>query len=239
MLCKNDELIISASLRQRVVSWYHHHLQHPGHSCLEKTMRSVMYWKGMHNTIQKYIKSCRSCQINKRHSLKYGHVPPKLVITTPWRALCVDLVGPYLSPETCNLPVLEMALPFPVTVPISSNVLLRGPFLKIFYFVQSPNWQSAITGTGCDSFCPISGTGLCHFQCGCSLGPVPELDSMPVVPFPVPGSASSGTVVHRAPYRNWMLCAWSHFRYRALPVLVRLFIGSYTGTGLYARAYVP
>ncbi len=33
--------------------------------------------------------------MNKRHSLRYGHVPPKLVITTPWRALCVDLVGPY------------------------------------------------------------------------------------------------------------------------------------------------
>jgi hypothetical protein len=27
--------------------------------------------------------------------LRYGHVPPKLVITTPWKVLCVDLVGPY------------------------------------------------------------------------------------------------------------------------------------------------
>ncbi len=54
-----------------------------------------MYWKGMRNTIRRYVKSCRSCQVNKRHSLKYGHVPPKLVITTPWEALCVDLVGPY------------------------------------------------------------------------------------------------------------------------------------------------
>jgi hypothetical protein len=58
-------------------------------------MKSMMFWTGMSNTIQKYMKSCRSCQINKRHSLKYGHVPPKLVIITPWRALCVDLVGPY------------------------------------------------------------------------------------------------------------------------------------------------
>jgi hypothetical protein len=33
--------------------------------------------------------------VNKRHSLRYGHVPPKLVITTPLRALCIDLVGPY------------------------------------------------------------------------------------------------------------------------------------------------
>jgi hypothetical protein len=38
---------------------------------------------------------CRSCQVNKRHSQKYGHVPPKLVITTPWKALCVNLIGPY------------------------------------------------------------------------------------------------------------------------------------------------
>ncbi len=33
--------------------------------------------------------------MNKRHSQKYRHVPPKLVITTPWEALCVDLIGPY------------------------------------------------------------------------------------------------------------------------------------------------
>jgi hypothetical protein len=58
-------------------------------------MRSGMYKKGMHTTIQRYIKTCKSCQVNKRHSQKYGHLPPKLVITTPWRALCVDLIGPY------------------------------------------------------------------------------------------------------------------------------------------------
>jgi hypothetical protein len=76
-------------------AWYHHYLQHPGHSRLKETMRSVMYWKGMRTTIQRYVKPCRSCQGNKRHSLRYVHVPPKLVIMTPWRAVCVDLVGPY------------------------------------------------------------------------------------------------------------------------------------------------
>ncbi len=95
VLCKNGKLIIPASLWHRAVAWYHHYLQHPGHSRLKETMRSVMYWKGMCVTIWRYIKSCRSCQVNKRHSLKYGHVPLKLVITTPWRALFVDLVGPY------------------------------------------------------------------------------------------------------------------------------------------------
>jgi hypothetical protein len=95
VLCKNGKLMILTSLRHRAVSWYHHYLQHPGHSRLEGTMRSVMYWKGMHTTIQRYVKTCQSCQVNKRHSQKYGHLPPKLVITTPWKALCVDLIGPY------------------------------------------------------------------------------------------------------------------------------------------------
>jgi hypothetical protein len=95
VLCKNGKNIIPTSLRHRAVSWYHHYLQHPGHSRLEETMRSVMYWKGMHTTIRKYVKTCQSCQINKRHSQKYEHLPPKLVITTPWKALCVDLIGPY------------------------------------------------------------------------------------------------------------------------------------------------
>jgi hypothetical protein len=94
VLCESGKLVIPASLRHSAVAWYHHYLQHPGHSRFQETMRSVMYWKGMHNTIRKYVKSCRSCQVNKRHSLRYGHVPPKLVITTPWKALCVDLVGP-------------------------------------------------------------------------------------------------------------------------------------------------
>ncbi len=57
--------------------------------------------------------------------------------------------------------------------PISSNgthfhnVLFRGPILKIVHLVRSQNWQTAITGTGGDSFRPISGIGLCQFRNGC------------------------------------------------------------------------
>jgi hypothetical protein len=43
VLCNNCKIIIPASLRQRVVSWYHHYLQHPGLLHLEETMRSMMY----------------------------------------------------------------------------------------------------------------------------------------------------------------------------------------------------
>ncbi len=95
VLCKIRKLMIPTSLRHRAVSWYHHYLQHPGHLGVEETMRSMMYWKGMRTTIRRYFKTCCSCQVNKRHSQKYGHLPPKLVITTPWKLLCVELIGPY------------------------------------------------------------------------------------------------------------------------------------------------
>jgi hypothetical protein len=55
MLCKNGKLIIPTSLQHRAVAWYHHYLQHPGHSRLKETMRSVMYWKGMHNIIRRCV----------------------------------------------------------------------------------------------------------------------------------------------------------------------------------------
>jgi hypothetical protein len=115
VLCKNEKAMIPTSLQHRVVSWYHHYLQHPGHSRLKETMRSMMYWKGMHTSIRKYVKSCRSCQVNKRHSQKYGHLPPKLVIMTPWKALCVDLIGPYTlkgkDGSSINLMCLTMINP--------------------------------------------------------------------------------------------------------------------------------
>ncbi len=49
----------------------------------------------MRITIRSITKSCKSCQVNKKRSLKYGHLPSKIVICIPWEALCVDLIGPY------------------------------------------------------------------------------------------------------------------------------------------------
>ncbi len=92
------------------VKWYHHYLQHPGHSLLEETMNAAMYWKGMHTTIRSLTKSYKSCQVNKRWSRKYGHLPPKTVYTIPWECLCVDRIGPYTLKSKDNLQIDFMAL---------------------------------------------------------------------------------------------------------------------------------
>ena len=86
-------LIIPKPLQWHAVMWYHHYLQHPGHTRLEETMKAGIYWKGMRNTIRSITKSCKTCQVNKKRT--HGPLPSKNVISTPWEALCVNLVGPY------------------------------------------------------------------------------------------------------------------------------------------------
>ncbi len=95
VVCKNGKMIIPKPLQRHAVLWHHHYLQHPGHTQLEETMKATMYWKGMRTTIRSPTKSCRACQVNKKRKLKHGHLPPKTGIIFPWRALCVDLIGPY------------------------------------------------------------------------------------------------------------------------------------------------
>jgi len=57
----------------------------------------------MRSTIRSKTKSCKTCQLNKKRTRKYGHLPSKIVISTPWEALCVDLVGPYtLKGKDCS-----------------------------------------------------------------------------------------------------------------------------------------
>jgi hypothetical protein len=73
-------------------------------------MNAAMYWKGMRTTIRSITKSCKSCQINKRRSQKYGHLPPKTVYRIPWECLCVDLIGPHTLKGKDDLQIDFMAL---------------------------------------------------------------------------------------------------------------------------------
>jgi hypothetical protein len=74
---KDGRLVIPKPLQRGAVLWYHHYLQHPGHTRLEETMNAAMYWKGMRTTIRSLTKSCKTCQINKRQNYKYGHLLAK------------------------------------------------------------------------------------------------------------------------------------------------------------------
>ncbi len=174
--------MIPASLRHRAVSWYHHYLQHPGHSCLEETMRSVMYWKGMCTTIRRYAKTCQSCQINKRHSKKYGHLPPKLVITTPWKAFCVDLIGPYtlkgkdgssidfmclltmIDPATSWFEIVELP-----TVDLKTTVPPAGKGKKITFAKHTKVAEPYFDKSSAQISNLVYKTWFCRYPCCCDI----------------------------------------------------------------------
>jgi hypothetical protein len=43
VVCKDGKMIIPKPLQRHAVLWYHHYLQHPGHTQLEETMKATMY----------------------------------------------------------------------------------------------------------------------------------------------------------------------------------------------------
>jgi hypothetical protein len=48
--------------------------------------------------------------VNKKGTQKYGHLPPKIVISTPCEAICVNLVSPYTLKGKDGLSIDFMAL---------------------------------------------------------------------------------------------------------------------------------
>ena len=42
-ICHEGKLVIPKPLQWRATIWYHHYLQHPGHTRLEETMKAVIY----------------------------------------------------------------------------------------------------------------------------------------------------------------------------------------------------
>ena len=91
---KKRLVIPTAKMQSKVILWYHHYLQHPGTIRLEETIAAVMYWKGTRSQIRRHVKTCDICQLAKRHKRKYGHLPPKFSTATPWKQVCVNLIGP-------------------------------------------------------------------------------------------------------------------------------------------------
>lgn len=88
-------LVIPKPLQSKILQWYHHYLLHPGHTRLEETVAATMYWKSLRSDVRRHVKTCIRCQKGKKRKQKYGKLPAKIAETTPWRCVCVDLIGPY------------------------------------------------------------------------------------------------------------------------------------------------
>jgi hypothetical protein len=104
LICKNDKIVVPQPLQRRLVHWYHEMLCHPGETQTELTIRQHFDWKGLRKTVHDICHKCESCQKSKVSNQKYGKLPPKEAEANPWDTLCVNLIGPYKSPERARTP---------------------------------------------------------------------------------------------------------------------------------------
>ena len=60
-------------------------------------MGQTLYWDGMRKDSERYVRTCRKCQLCKKtNKNKFGQLPPKEAEKTkPWVQVNVDMIGPY------------------------------------------------------------------------------------------------------------------------------------------------
>jgi Integrase zinc binding domain len=58
LLCIKEIIYIPQSLRQKVLSWYHEYLTHPGQNCTEMTIRNTMTWSGLTQDVERLCSTC-------------------------------------------------------------------------------------------------------------------------------------------------------------------------------------
>ena len=95
LITYKGKIVIPHTIQRRCVEWYHVNLCHPGENRTEQTIRQHFYWKNMRKDVEDICQKCPTCQLTKKKTIKYGHLPAKEAEAEPWEILCVDLIGPY------------------------------------------------------------------------------------------------------------------------------------------------
>lgn len=105
LIMYQDRIYIPHALRDRVLQWFHHYLNHPGGDRLGNTIAACCYWEGLMNEAKKHVKRCKTCNEFKVKRKKYGHLPPKIMEESKrWDTVHVDLIGPYTVHINQRLP---------------------------------------------------------------------------------------------------------------------------------------
>ena len=91
-----DKIVVPSTLQGRILAWYHEYLAHPGMTRLEATLRATLIWPDMRKDVERFVRTCRKCQFNKKQRKKYGLLPlKKAEKSEPWNRVDVDMIGPW------------------------------------------------------------------------------------------------------------------------------------------------
>ncbi|UYV69338.1 hypothetical protein LAZ67_6003268 [Cordylochernes scorpioides] len=89
-----NRIIIPEALQHSLMNQVHSEYNHPGISQMTRLISTQYYWKGMANSIQKFVNSCHTCQIIKRPKGKpygtLGQIPPP---QQPFDLISIDTIA--------------------------------------------------------------------------------------------------------------------------------------------------
>ena len=66
LVLRDDKIYLPESMRETMLNWYHHYLNHPDGDRLANTIKQNCYWKGLSNQAKQFVKTCKICQQYKK-----------------------------------------------------------------------------------------------------------------------------------------------------------------------------
>ena len=96
LIAYHGKVMVPTTIQDQLIKQYHDLLNHPGMTRMEATIRHVFEFRGLHEKVETYCRTCPICQLTKKQKKKYGHLPPKEAEEAiPWKRVNVDVIGPY------------------------------------------------------------------------------------------------------------------------------------------------
>jgi Reverse transcriptase (RNA-dependent DNA polymerase)./Integrase core domain. len=89
------KIVVPLALTFDLISWYHRFLVHPGTHRLFSTISQHFAFPDMRSRIERFVRTCDTCQRVKSNHPRDGLLPPKEPELDPWHQVQVDLVGPW------------------------------------------------------------------------------------------------------------------------------------------------
>lgn len=116
-------LVLPESFRAKVLKLAHEKAGHLGHKKVARMLRKSFTWPEMTKSVFRHCESCTVCQLCSRSTLRKAPMVERPVLTEPFEALAMDLVGPLPKAKggvRFVLTVIDLASRWPDAVPLKT-----------------------------------------------------------------------------------------------------------------------
>lgn len=96
VLLRNTRIIIPEALQRKTLMLAHE--GHPGIVAVKQRLRSKVWWEGIDKDAEKFVKSCKGCQLVQR-PIEPPPVKRKQLPEKAWEIIAIELMGPLPTGE--------------------------------------------------------------------------------------------------------------------------------------------